>query len=186
MKVRAIARELDEKEGRMSRTEGRRHVRLIGLALVASAALVLAAGATGGTSQAACDEVVLNENSWVGSTANVYVMKNVLESKLKCKVKILNITEGQPAFQAMADGKIDVVMEDWQNLGADYDPTLMAWFANFDAAWDRLRPKYGDRFYRMWKYFLLSCAGSFRARRNNVWQVVLSPRGVPGGYRGVR
>jgi len=78
------------------------------------------------------------------------------------------------------------VMEDWQNLGADYDPTLMAWFANFDAAWDRLRPKYGDRFYRMWKYFLLGSAGSFRARRNNVWQIVLARRGVPGGYRGIR
>ena len=78
------------------------------------------------------------------------------------------------------------VMEDWHNFGADYDPTLMAWFANFDAAWGRLQPKYGDRFYRMWTYFLLSCAGSFRARRNNLWQVVLSPGGVAGGYRSVR
>ena len=67
-------------------------------------------------SRGRCGDVVLNENSWVGSTANVYVLKNVLESKLKCKVKVLNITEGQPAFQAMADGKIDVVLEDWQNL----------------------------------------------------------------------
>ncbi len=66
--------------------------------------------------QAACGDVVLNENSWAGSTANVYVLKNVLEKKLKCKVKVTNITEGQPSFQAMADGKIDVVLEDWQNL----------------------------------------------------------------------
>jgi len=78
------------------------------------------------------------------------------------------------------------VIEDVQNIGADYDPTLMAWFANFDAAWERLRARYGDVFYRMWKYFLLSCAGSFRARRNDVWQIVLSPRGVPGGYRRAR
>jgi cyclopropane-fatty-acyl-phospholipid synthase len=78
------------------------------------------------------------------------------------------------------------VMEDWHNIGADYDPTLMAWFANFDAAWEELRTRYDEVFYRMWKYFLLSCAGSFRARRNNVWQIVLSPRGVPGSYRGVR
>ena len=50
------------------------------------------------------------------------MLKNVLETKLKCKVKVLNITEGQPAFQAMADGKIDVVMEDWQNLpGTPYE-----------------------------------------------------------------
>ena len=65
---------------------------------------------------------MLNENSWVGSTANVYVIKNVLETKLKCKVKVLNITEGQPSFQAMADGKIDVVLEDWQNFpGTPYE-----------------------------------------------------------------
>jgi cyclopropane-fatty-acyl-phospholipid synthase len=75
------------------------------------------------------------------------------------------------------------VMEDWQNFGADYDPTLMAWFANFDHAWHRLHAHYDATFYRMWKYFLLSCAGSFRARHNNVWQVLLSKRGVPGGYR---
>jgi cyclopropane-fatty-acyl-phospholipid synthase len=78
------------------------------------------------------------------------------------------------------------VMEDWHNFGAYYDQTLLAWFANFDAAWPRLRPAYGDAFYRMWKYYLQSCAGSFRARRNNVWQIVLAKRGVRGGYRWVR
>ena len=51
----------------------------------------------------------------MGSTANVYVVKNVLEKKLKCSVKVTNITEDQPSFQAMADGKIDVVLEDWDN-----------------------------------------------------------------------
>jgi glycine betaine/proline transport system substrate-binding protein len=97
---------------------GARRARLAGLAVVAVAALVVAAAAmAGGSSTAAtsCGNVVLNENSWVGSTANVYVVKNVLETKLKCKVKVLNITENQPSFQAMADGKIDVVLEDWDN-----------------------------------------------------------------------
>jgi cyclopropane-fatty-acyl-phospholipid synthase len=78
------------------------------------------------------------------------------------------------------------VVEDWHTFGAYYDPTLMAWFHNFDAAWPDLRDRYDDRFYRMWKYFLLSCAGSFRARRSNVWQIVLARRPVPGGYRPVR
>ncbi len=77
------------------------------------------------------------------------------------------------------------VMEDWHNFGADYDKTLMAWFKNFDAAWPRLRAKYSEQFYRMWKYYLLSCAGAFRARDLQLWQVVLS-RGVPGGYANVR
>jgi cyclopropane-fatty-acyl-phospholipid synthase len=78
------------------------------------------------------------------------------------------------------------VMEDWHNFGPDYDRTLMAWCANFEAAWPGLRQKYGDVFHRMWTYFLRSAAGSFRARRNQLWQIVLSKRGVPGGYRAVR
>jgi len=79
------------------------------------------------------------------------------------------------------------VMEDWHNIGADYDKTLMAWFKNFESHWDGLKDKYGERFYRMWKYFLLSSAGAFRARnKNQLWQIVLSKNGVPGGYNSVR
>ena len=78
------------------------------------------------------------------------------------------------------------VLEDWQNLGADYDLTLMAWHARFEDAWEELRRRYDERFHRMWRYYLLSCAGSFRCRSNQVWQVVLSPSGVPGGYRATR
>lgn len=79
-----------------------------------------------------------------------------------------------------------LMMEDWHNFGADYDKTLLAWFSNFDAAWPTLRAKYGDRFYRMWTYYLLTCAGAFRARSQHLWQIVLSPSGIPGGYTSVR
>lgn len=78
------------------------------------------------------------------------------------------------------------VMEDWHNFGSDYDKTLMAWFENFDAAWPDLQTTYNERFYRMWAYYLLSCAGSFRARRNQLWQIILSPKGTPGGYTSIR
>ena len=78
------------------------------------------------------------------------------------------------------------IMEDWHNFGADYDKTLCSWWANFDRAWPTLKHKYGDRFYRMWKFYLLSSAGSFRGRAGNLWQIVLSPRGVVGGYTSVR
>jgi cyclopropane-fatty-acyl-phospholipid synthase len=74
------------------------------------------------------------------------------------------------------------VLEDWHSFGADYDKTLMAWWRNFDAHWPELLEKYGERFHRRWRYYLLTCAGSFRARTNQLWQIVLSPRGVPGGY----
>lgn len=74
------------------------------------------------------------------------------------------------------------VLEDWHNFGPDYTKTLLAWYANFTANWEKLRPRYGDRFFRMWKYYLLASAGSFKARKNQLWQIVLSKRGVPGGY----
>jgi cyclopropane-fatty-acyl-phospholipid synthase len=51
---------------------------------------------------------------------------------------------------------------------------------------NRLKDKYDERFYRMWQYYLLCCAGSFRARNIQLWQIVLSPHGVKGGYQSVR
>lgn len=78
------------------------------------------------------------------------------------------------------------VMEDWHNFGADYDKTLMAWHANFEKNWPHLKSAYNDRFYRMWTYYLLSCAGLFRARAIQLWQVVFSKKGVLGGYTSIR
>jgi len=71
------------------------------------------------------------------------------------------------------------VPEDVHNIGPNYDRTLMAWFANFDRAWPRLRPRYGDRFQRMWQYYLLSCAGAFRARFMQLYQIVMTRAGAP-------
>jgi cyclopropane-fatty-acyl-phospholipid synthase len=75
------------------------------------------------------------------------------------------------------------VMEDWHNIGADYDRTLMAWYQNFTHHWAELEPLFDQRFFRMWSYYLLSCAGAFRARSVQLWQVVLSKHGLPGGFR---
>lgn len=75
------------------------------------------------------------------------------------------------------------VTEDLHNFGADYDKTLMAWYENFEATWPRFHDQLGDRFYRMWQYYLLSCAGAFRARDIQLWQWVFSKDGVPGGYQ---
>jgi glycine betaine/proline transport system substrate-binding protein len=68
-------------------------------------------GAAGGKE---CGTVTINENAWAGSTANVYIAKAVLEDKLGCRVEITKIAE-IPVFQAMADGKVDAVLEDWQH-----------------------------------------------------------------------
>jgi len=74
------------------------------------------------------------------------------------------------------------VLEDFHNFGPDYDKTLMAWFHNFDANWTNLSENYGEQFYRMWKYYLLGCAGAFRARDIQLWQLVFTKNGMPGGY----
>jgi cyclopropane-fatty-acyl-phospholipid synthase len=78
------------------------------------------------------------------------------------------------------------VMEDWHNFGPDYDKTLMAWHHNFNANWNKLKGNYDERFRRMWNYYLLSCAGAFRARKLQLWQIVLSKNGVEGEYKPVR
>ena len=74
------------------------------------------------------------------------------------------------------------VMEDWHNFGFDYSLTLTAWYENFEANWNGPR----DEFYRMWKFYLLACAGWFQARYVQLWHIVLSKDGVPGGYLSVR
>ena len=78
------------------------------------------------------------------------------------------------------------LIEDWHNFGPDYDKTLMAWFANFDAHWLEISKNYNQRFYRMWKYYLLSCAGYFRSKQGQLWQMILSKRTRNGTYRSKR
>lgn len=74
------------------------------------------------------------------------------------------------------------VMEDWHNFGADYDRTLMAWRDNIERAWDRLPARYDERFRRMWRFYLAASMASFRVRASQLWQIVFSRGGVPGGY----
>ena len=80
------------------------------------------------------------------------------------------------------------VMEDWHSFGTDYDKTLMAWYENFEKNWGNIseNPRYDNRFRRMWRYYLLSLAGSFRVRQIQVWQIIFSPNGLIGGYNYTR
>jgi len=77
------------------------------------------------------------------------------------------------------------VIEDWHNFRSDYDQTLLAWYKNINAKWHEL-PAYDERFQRMWNYYLMASAGSFRAGNNQVWQIVLSKRGMKYGYEAPR
>ena len=92
-----------------------------------------------------------------------------------------------PSAEQIANASEGIfVTEDWHNFGADYDRTLMAWRDNFDRAWPTLEARYGERFRRMWRFYLSASAALFRSRRDQLWQLVMSPRGVRGGYRAPR
>ena len=91
-----------------------------------------------------------------------------------------------PTLGRLADAMEDLLVpEDVQNIGEQYDPTLMAWWQRFDAAWPTLRDKYGERFYRMWKYYLLCSAATYRARFLQLYQVAFTRNGT-SQPRGVR
>jgi len=106
-----------------------------------------------------------NESS---TTANAWTTKYIFPNGM-----IPSITQLAKAMEGL------FVVEDWHNFGPDYDRTLMAWYQNFEAAWPELRSRYDERFYRMWRYYLLSSAGGFRARVHQLWQVVLTKPGRP-------
>lgn len=92
-----------------------------------------------------------------------------------------------PSAQQLASALNDrLLIEDWHNFGQDYDLTLQAWWERFDAAWPRLERSYDRHFYRMWKYYLMSCAGFFRSRQGQLWQLVLSKRDRKKVYRSMR
>lgn len=66
------------------------------------------------------------------------------------------------------------VMEELRDWADFYDRTLVAWFERFHSNWNKLKANYSEQFYRMWKYYLLSSAGAFRAKAIRDWQIVLS------------
>lgn len=78
------------------------------------------------------------------------------------------------------------LLEDWENFGPDYDITLLAWWRNFERAWPQLMDELSDQFFRVWKYYLLSCAGFFRSGQGQLWQLVLSKKGSGRSYRSIR
>ena len=78
------------------------------------------------------------------------------------------------------------LVEDWHNFGQDYDKTLMAWYENFVNSWPSISLNYSPRFFRMWSYYLLSCAGFFRSRQGQLWQIIFSKRTRQTCYRSKR
>jgi cyclopropane-fatty-acyl-phospholipid synthase len=105
-------------------------------------------------------------------TANAWTTKYIFPNAVLPSIRQLS--------QAM-EGIL--IIEDLHNIGPHYDRTLMAWYENFERHWPQFREHYGDRFYRMWRFYLLSSAGGFRARTNQLWQIIMTrpPTPQPNG-----
>ncbi|HUC96030.1 MAG TPA: cyclopropane fatty acyl phospholipid synthase [Candidatus Saccharimonadia bacterium] len=93
-----------------------------------------------------------------------------------------------PSIKGIADSFTGVfIMEDWHNFGPDYAKTLRAWWKNFNSGYKALdKDRYDERFYRMWKFYLLACAANFTTRGIQLWQIVLSKRAAELEYRSIR
>ena len=78
------------------------------------------------------------------------------------------------------------MLEDWHVFSGHYHRTLMAWYDNFLANWHKLQDKYGERFYRMWCYYLLFAAASHRTRCAQLWHLVLSKNAMGETYTSER
>ncbi|MGA6924437.1 MAG: class I SAM-dependent methyltransferase [Desulfosarcina sp.] len=89
-------------------------------------------------------------------------------------------------MQISASSEKLLYLEDWHSFGPDYDLMLMAWHRNFVENWDQIKHVYEGRFFRMWSNYLLCSADAFRARRNQLWQIVFSKNGIRPGYVSVR
>jgi glycine betaine/proline transport system substrate-binding protein len=94
------------------------------LALVACATLALAGCGSGGSiddqtkeneasaGKGDCGEFNIAVNPWVGYEADAYVVGNVAEQKLGCKVNYKELKE-DVSWQGFGTGDVDVVLEDW-------------------------------------------------------------------------
>lgn len=68
----------------------------------------------------------------------------------------------------------DFHLLDVESLRLHYARTLEHWAGNYEAVLDQVRARYGDRFARMWRLYLNSCAASFRCSGLDVHQLLFS------------
>lgn len=88
--------------------------------------------------------------------------------------------------QISMSAETEFIIEDVQNFGHDYYKTLIQWHKNFTHHWPALAKKYEPTFYRMWQYYLLSCAGFFKAREMQLFQIVFSTKTFEKRYDSTR
>jgi len=68
----------------------------------------------------------------------------------------------------------DFHLLDVESLRLHYAKTLEHWSKNFENNIQRVQEKYGERFIKMWRLYLNSCAASFRASDLDIHQIIFS------------
>merc|ERR1711865_272414 len=87
-----------------------------------------------------------------------------------------------PSLKQMTEfAECKLVVEDVQNLGPDYDKTLMEWNKGFQkqvkagtVSAEQSKCARPEMFVKMWEFYLQYCAAGFRARTIQLYQVVYS------------
>ena len=116
----------------------------------------------------------------IGNSQNTTVADPWLEKYIFRNSMLPSIGQLADAFEGI------FVMQAWENYGHYYAPTLAAWYENFDRNWpdiekiDAPRP-FDERFRRMFDYYLLSCKAGFETEFINLWQIVLTKKGLGTG-----
>ncbi|MDP7467228.1 MAG: cyclopropane fatty acyl phospholipid synthase [Candidatus Woesearchaeota archaeon] len=100
------------------------------------------------------DESVTRNDRWIEK----YVFPN-------------SVTPSPKQVSCATEGLFSIV--DWQDFTKDYHTTMLEWYKNFDNHWPKLKQKYDERFYRMWKFYLLCCPATALANTQRLWQIVL-------------
>jgi len=116
----------------------------------------------------------------IGSPVSVYSVDPWIEKYIFPNSMLPSLAQISKACENL------FVIEDVHNFGYQYYLTLMAWYDNFIKAWPKLKKNYDERFFRMWKFYLLSSAAGFSIRMHQLWQIVFSKDGVKGGYKSIR
>jgi cyclopropane-fatty-acyl-phospholipid synthase len=78
------------------------------------------------------------------------------------------------------------VIQDWENYGHYYAPTLAAWHENFHRNWEAIasienEQRFDERFRRMFNYYFLSCKAGFETEHIFLWHLVMTKQGLGKG-----
>jgi cyclopropane-fatty-acyl-phospholipid synthase len=116
----------------------------------------------------------------IGNCKNTTVVDPWIEKYIFRNSMVPSMAQLVKAFEGL------FVLQDWENYGHYYAPTLAAWQKNFEANWQKIKAldtakKFDEKFRRMFNYYFLSCKAGFETEHINLWHLVLTKEGKGTG-----